>query len=218
MGNTNSEQSDADALLAAVREQGLEGIIGKQKDSHYQPGKRSGAWIKHRVNRGQEFVVGGYFPGPHGFDSLIVGYYGRIAADWGCVALMCNPGRKIPEEVLKGWAKRVDRAPDYGNVPQTEEEGCLVSKDGLLHIPWPRLVEGDAAVQLDLLLATANDPTLTGTLPSYPSVETITDAWNRAGNDVEYFWRNADSDIRTFQDDEIRARLRPRSQTNDDPG
>ena len=46
-------------------------------DSHYQPGKRSGAWIKHRVNRGQEFVIGGYFPGPHGFDSLIVGYYDK---------------------------------------------------------------------------------------------------------------------------------------------
>ena len=60
-------------LLAAVREQGLEGIIGKRKDSVYQPGKRSGAWIKYRVNRGQEFVIGGYFPGPHGFDSLIVG-------------------------------------------------------------------------------------------------------------------------------------------------
>ena len=30
-------------LLSAVREQGLEGIVGKQKDSHYQPGKRSGA-------------------------------------------------------------------------------------------------------------------------------------------------------------------------------
>jgi len=62
-------------LLAAVREQGLEGIVGKQKDSHYELGKRSGAWIKYRVNRGQEFVIGGYFPGPHGFDSLIVGYY-----------------------------------------------------------------------------------------------------------------------------------------------
>ena len=62
-------------LLCAVREQGLEGIIGKRKDSLYQPGKRSGAWIKYRVNRGQEFVIGGYFPGPHGFDSLIVGYY-----------------------------------------------------------------------------------------------------------------------------------------------
>jgi DNA ligase D-like protein (predicted ligase) len=62
-------------LLSAVREQGLEGIIGKQRDSPYQAGKRSGAWIKYRVNRGQEFVIGGYFPGPHGFDSLIVGYY-----------------------------------------------------------------------------------------------------------------------------------------------
>jgi DNA ligase D-like protein (predicted ligase) len=62
-------------LLSAVREQGLEGIIGKRKDSLYQPGKRSGAWIKYRVNCGQEFVIGGYFPGPHGFDSLIVGYY-----------------------------------------------------------------------------------------------------------------------------------------------
>jgi ATP-dependent DNA ligase len=62
-------------LLSAVREQGLEGIIGKRKDSVYQPGKRSGAWIKYRVNRGQEFVIGGYFPGPHGIDSVIVGYY-----------------------------------------------------------------------------------------------------------------------------------------------
>jgi len=62
-------------LLSAVREQRLEGIIGKRKDSVYQPGKRSGAWIKYRVNRGQEFVIGGYFPRPHGIDSLIVGYY-----------------------------------------------------------------------------------------------------------------------------------------------
>src|SRR6266478_5751439 len=36
-------------LLAAVRERGLEGIIGKRRDSVYQPGKRSGAWIKYRV-------------------------------------------------------------------------------------------------------------------------------------------------------------------------
>jgi hypothetical protein len=62
-------------LLRAVREQKLEGIIGKRRDSLYEPGKRTGAWIKHHVNRVQEFVVGGYFPGPHGFDSLIVGYY-----------------------------------------------------------------------------------------------------------------------------------------------
>jgi bifunctional non-homologous end joining protein LigD len=43
----------------------LEGIVAKRRDSLYEPGKRTGAWIKYRVNRGQEFVIGGYIPGPH---------------------------------------------------------------------------------------------------------------------------------------------------------
>jgi ATP-dependent DNA ligase len=68
------EASAAD-MLHAVRQQGLEGIIGKKKDSLYEPGKRSGAWIKYRANRGQELVIGGYIPGSHGLDSMIVGYY-----------------------------------------------------------------------------------------------------------------------------------------------
>src|SRR5438477_7628833 len=67
--------ASANDMLAAVRQQQLEGVIGKRKDSFYQPGKRTGAWIKYRVNQGQELVIGGYIPGPHGFDSLIVGYY-----------------------------------------------------------------------------------------------------------------------------------------------
>jgi len=62
-------------MLNAVRGQGLEGVIGKRKDSLYESGKRSGAWVKYRVNRGQEFVVGGFVPGTHGLDSIIVGFY-----------------------------------------------------------------------------------------------------------------------------------------------
>jgi hypothetical protein len=61
--------------LSAVRQQQLEGVVGKRKDSLYEAGKRTGSWVKYRVNRGQELVIGGYIPGPHGFDSLIVGYY-----------------------------------------------------------------------------------------------------------------------------------------------
>jgi len=72
-----SEQFEVSAgvMLAAVRAQKLEGVVAKREGSLYEPGKRSGAWIKYRVNRGQELVIGGYIPGPHGFDSLIVGYY-----------------------------------------------------------------------------------------------------------------------------------------------
>jgi bifunctional non-homologous end joining protein LigD len=62
-------------MLAFVKEHGLEGIVAKRRDSIYQPGLRTGLWTKHRINLGQEFVVGGYTPGRHGVDALIVGFY-----------------------------------------------------------------------------------------------------------------------------------------------
>ena len=67
------ESAPAD-LVRAAKKHSLEGVIAKRKDSLYEPGKRSGAWLKYRINRGQEFVIGGYTPG-HPFDALIVGYY-----------------------------------------------------------------------------------------------------------------------------------------------
>jgi DNA ligase D-like protein (predicted ligase) len=68
-------EASADEILAAVRKQRLEGVIDKRKDSVYEPGQRSGAWIKQRVNLGQEFVIGGFTPGPHGVEAINVGYY-----------------------------------------------------------------------------------------------------------------------------------------------
>jgi bifunctional non-homologous end joining protein LigD len=65
----------ADQVLEAIQKLGLEGVVGKRSRSSYEPGERSGAWIKHRTNRRQEFVIGGYLPGAHGFDSLLVGVY-----------------------------------------------------------------------------------------------------------------------------------------------
>jgi ATP-dependent DNA ligase len=44
-------------LIRSVREQGLEGLIAKRRTSVYEAGQRSGAWLKMRVNRGQEFVI-----------------------------------------------------------------------------------------------------------------------------------------------------------------
>ena len=72
-----SEQFEVSAsdMLSAVRAQKLEGVVAKRKDSVYQAGQRTGARSKYRVNRSQELVIGGYIPGPHGLDSLIVGYY-----------------------------------------------------------------------------------------------------------------------------------------------
>ena len=42
--------------------EGARGVVGKRISSIYGPGERSGAWIKHRTNMEQEFVIGGYIP------------------------------------------------------------------------------------------------------------------------------------------------------------
>jgi bifunctional non-homologous end joining protein LigD len=62
-------------LVRSVREHGLEGLVAKRLDSPYEPGQRTGAWRKMRLNRGQEFVIGGYTPSAQNFDALIFGYY-----------------------------------------------------------------------------------------------------------------------------------------------
>lgn len=62
-------------LIRSVREQGLEGLVAKRRNSVYEPGQRSGAWRKMRINRGQEFVIGGYTPSAKNFDALVIGYY-----------------------------------------------------------------------------------------------------------------------------------------------
>jgi ATP-dependent DNA ligase len=62
-------------LIRSVKEQGLEGLVAKRRDSKYEPGERSSAWLKMRVNRAQEFVIGGYTLGGRHFDALIFGYW-----------------------------------------------------------------------------------------------------------------------------------------------
>jgi bifunctional non-homologous end joining protein LigD len=76
---------DGKALLEASRAQKLEGIIAKKLSSIYEPGQRSGAWLKIKnVNR-QECVIGGYLLGEgsrHGrIGALLLGYYDIIARE-----------------------------------------------------------------------------------------------------------------------------------------
>jgi len=48
--------------FAAVERAGLEGMMAKQIDSPYQPGKRSRHWLKIKVARTQAFDIIGYVP------------------------------------------------------------------------------------------------------------------------------------------------------------
>jgi bifunctional non-homologous end joining protein LigD len=75
---------DGKAMLQASTEQGLEGVVAKRLDSAYEPGGRSGAWLKIKNKLSQELVIGGWLPGEGGrrntLGSLAVGFYedGRL--------------------------------------------------------------------------------------------------------------------------------------------
>jgi bifunctional non-homologous end joining protein LigD len=55
--------SDAEQLYAAATAMGFEGIVAKRRNSPYQAGKRSNAWLKFKQTRTAEFVIGGYTRG-----------------------------------------------------------------------------------------------------------------------------------------------------------
>jgi bifunctional non-homologous end joining protein LigD len=69
----------AEELLAASREQGLEGMVLKRLGSTYAPGKRTGDWLKVKNTLRQELVIGGWTPGEgrrkQHLGALLVGYY-----------------------------------------------------------------------------------------------------------------------------------------------
>ncbi len=56
-------------------DRGGEGVVAKRLASRYEPRKRTGEWSKKRLNISQEFVIGGFTPGSHGIDALVVGFY-----------------------------------------------------------------------------------------------------------------------------------------------
>jgi ATP-dependent DNA ligase len=60
VGISQVSNQTAKEMLAFVKAHGLEGIIAKRTDSMYEPGRRSGLWVKRRVNLSQSFVIGGY--------------------------------------------------------------------------------------------------------------------------------------------------------------
>lgn len=74
-----SFMAEGSAVLEVCRRRKLEGVIAKRLDSAYEPGAKSGSWIKVKLRPRQDLVIGGWIPG-HGergesFASLLVGCF-----------------------------------------------------------------------------------------------------------------------------------------------
>jgi bifunctional non-homologous end joining protein LigD len=69
-------------LLAAVKQQGIEGVIGKRASSVYET-RRSGDWVKYKVFNSDSFVLCGFTKGERDhFGALVLGIYDRGKLTW----------------------------------------------------------------------------------------------------------------------------------------
>ena len=88
-------------VLAASRQQKLEGVVAKRLDSIYEPGKRSPAWRKTKNFKTQEVIIGGYTAGEGrragSIGSLLLG----IPSDEGGLEYVGQVGTGFSEEALR---------------------------------------------------------------------------------------------------------------------
>jgi bifunctional non-homologous end joining protein LigD len=136
-------EAPASQVLDAVRKLGLEGVVGKRAGSIYEPGERSGAWIKQRTNAEQEFVIGGYKPGTHGFDSLLVGVYEEKRLMF--VARVKNGFvPRLREEIFANFKKLETEKCPFVNLPEKKgmRRGEALTAEKMKEYRWlkPKLV------------------------------------------------------------------------------
>ncbi|TME75738.1 MAG: DNA ligase D [Chloroflexi bacterium] len=117
------------AFFKAAQQKQLEGIVAKLRDSPYQPGMRSSAWLKIKAVRQQEVVIGG-FTEPRGgrrhFGALIVGVY-----EDGKFVYAGHVGGGFDERSLESLAKLmkpliVKTSPFSGEPPRGNEKPTWV--------------------------------------------------------------------------------------------
>lgn len=121
--------TDGDALLAATKEQGVEGVVAKRLSSTYEPGRRSRHWVKAPHRRRRTVLVGGWRPQTDTTSvvgALLVGapdadgglrYLGRVGAGIGPAA------HRLLSPLLKPLAAK--GSPFTDAVPKLDASGAV---------------------------------------------------------------------------------------------
>jgi len=132
--------SDASHLLTQARKLGLEGLIGKKAASHYENGRRSGAWIKLKLLQEQEFVIGGYTE-PSGsrkhIGALIVGFQKKTGLTYAS-----KVGTGFSDQLLRSlhekFAKIARKECPFVNLPEKRagKYGQTITATEMRHCHW----------------------------------------------------------------------------------
>lgn len=102
-------EAEGEAAYEAAVNLGLEGVIAKRRDSRYESGRRSAAWLKVKVTRSDDFVVGGFSLGEgtraQTFGALLLGSFDDV----GRLVYAGHVGSGFDQRDLEELRARLDR-------------------------------------------------------------------------------------------------------------
>ena len=139
-----SIKADSARLMREMKARGLEGLIAKRRESKYEVGRRSGAWVKFKWTNEQEFVIGGYTQ-PKGtrthFGALLVGYYEK---DKLLFAAKVGTGfdQKLLESLYNKFKNLIRPDCPFANLPEKRPGSSGLSAAEMRRCTWlePKLV------------------------------------------------------------------------------
>lgn len=109
-------------LYELAKQQNLEGIVAKEKNSKYYMDSRTKNWIKIKFLKDDDFIICGYLLKEKGFVSLIIGKYKKnVLVYKGHVTL------GVSLKKLNQYKYDVIDKPDLGGVPDGHENAIWIT-------------------------------------------------------------------------------------------
>jgi bifunctional non-homologous end joining protein LigD len=154
---------DGEALHKAAVANGFEGVIGKRKDSKYQAGRRSAAWLKIKPTNSAEFVIGGYTKGKGAREplgALLIGY-----RDGGKLHYASHVGSGFDAGMLAKVKSRLDalriKTCPFAEKPELHSPTTWVKPDVVVEVRFQSWTD-DGHLRAPVLLRLRDDINPTG--------------------------------------------------------
>jgi hypothetical protein len=153
----------------------------------------------------------------HSFDELkqeaskigkTEGFEDGFSSSWGVVAIKFNPYKKTMLSLEKEWISLIASKLSRHQLPMTnlKTEKAAVDSKGFLSIRWPQVTNpGNQIEDVDFLLSTVTKSTFYK--GRYPTIYQIANSMKKS-NYYDYFLRNRENGIITFQDQRILDRIK----------
>jgi len=150
---------DGAAMLRNAQRNDWEGIIAKEEDARYKPGERTRSWLKLKIERRQEFVVGGWTEPRRSrehFGALLLGYYDAS----GTLVYAGHTGTGFTRETLSDLSRRLKRierkTSPFDPAPHTNEPAHWVKPELVVEIKFTEWT-GDGKLRHPVFIGTRDD-------------------------------------------------------------